>query len=64
MLTLSACFLILAFGADCSTHGLAVFLLCTIGAAFGLSISGFLTSLLSLAPNYIGVISSVSQVIG
>lgn len=64
MLTLSICFFILAYGVDCSTHGLALLLLSTIGAAFGLSISGFLTSLLSLAPNYIGVVSSVSQIIG
>ncbi|ETN83536.1 transporter, major facilitator family protein [Necator americanus] len=64
MLTLSICFFALAYGVDCSTHGLALFLLSVIGAAFGLSISGFLTSLLSLAPNFIGVISSISQIIG
>ncbi|KAK5972192.1 hypothetical protein GCK32_007931 [Trichostrongylus colubriformis] len=64
MLTLSICFLGLAYGVDCSTHGLALFLLCTIGAAFGLSISGFLTSLLSLSPNFIGILSSTSQIIG
>ncbi|VDO43019.1 unnamed protein product [Haemonchus placei] len=64
MMTLCLCFLGLAYGVDCSTHGLALFLLCTIGAAFGLSISGFLTSLLSLSPNFIGVLTSTSQVIG
>ncbi|CAJ0589801.1 unnamed protein product [Cylicocyclus nassatus] len=64
MLTLSLCFLLLAYGVDCSTHVLALVLLSTIGAAFGLSISGFLTSLLSLSPNFIGVISSISQIIG
>ncbi|VDN27699.1 unnamed protein product [Cylicostephanus goldi] len=64
MLTLSVCFLLLAYGVDCSTHVLALVLLSTIGAAFGLSISGFLTSLLSLSPNFIGVISSISQIIG
>ncbi|KAK6015538.1 hypothetical protein OSTOST_19036 [Ostertagia ostertagi] len=64
MLTLSICFLGLAYGVDCSTHGLALFLLCMIGAAFGLSISGFLTSLLSLSPNFIGILSSTSQIIG
>ncbi|EYC19357.1 hypothetical protein Y032_0024g1038 [Ancylostoma ceylanicum] len=64
MLILSVCFLILAYGVDCSTHGLALLLFSTIGAAFGLSISGFLTSLLSLAPNFIGVVSSISQIIG
>ncbi|KAJ1360010.1 hypothetical protein KIN20_018868 [Parelaphostrongylus tenuis] len=64
MLTMSVCFLLLAYGVDCTSHGLALLLMCTIGAAFGLSISGFLTSLLSLAPNFIGIITSVSQIIG
>ncbi|KAK6039054.1 hypothetical protein COOONC_23443 [Cooperia oncophora] len=64
MVTLSVCFFGLAYGVDCSTHGLALFFLCTIGAAFGLCISGFLTSLLSLSPHFIGVLTSTSQIIG
>ncbi|VDL70165.1 unnamed protein product [Nippostrongylus brasiliensis] len=64
MVTLSTCFFLLAYGVDCSTHLRAVVLLCTIGAGFGLAISGFLTSLLSISPNFIGVLSSTSQIIG
>ncbi|VDM54807.1 unnamed protein product [Angiostrongylus costaricensis] len=64
MLTMSVCFLMLAYGVDCTSRGLALLLMCCIGGAFGLSISGFLTSLLSLAPNFIGIITSVSQIIG
>ncbi|KJH52276.1 transporter, major facilitator family protein [Dictyocaulus viviparus] len=64
MSIISVSFLLLAYGVDCTSHGLALFLMCCIGTAFGLSISGFLTSLLSLAPNFIGIISSISQIIG
>uniref|UniRef100_A0A1I7XP14 MFS domain-containing protein n=1 Tax=Heterorhabditis bacteriophora TaxID=37862 RepID=A0A1I7XP14_HETBA len=63
MVLMSVCFFLLAQTANCSTHGLALFFLCAICASFGLSISGFLTSLLSIAPNYIGTMSSINQMI-
>ncbi|CAB3397972.1 unnamed protein product [Caenorhabditis bovis] len=49
---------------DCSTPIYSLLLLSSVSAFFGVSISGFYTSLLSVAPSHIGVITSISTVIG
>lgn len=64
MIIISISFALLGYCVDSSTPELALILLCCIGGGFGLCISGFLTSLLSIAPNHIGVLSSVIQMVG
>uniref|UniRef100_A0A8R1HUE4 MFS domain-containing protein n=1 Tax=Caenorhabditis japonica TaxID=281687 RepID=A0A8R1HUE4_CAEJA len=49
---------------NCSTPFSALFLLSMVSCFFGLSISGFYTSLLSIAPSHIGVVTSLGTVIG
>ncbi|CAI2353330.1 unnamed protein product [Caenorhabditis sp. 36 PRJEB53466] len=49
---------------NCSTPFYALMLLSSVSGFFGLSISGFYTSLLSIAPSHIGVLTSLGSVIG
>ncbi|EGT57060.1 hypothetical protein CAEBREN_30471 [Caenorhabditis brenneri] len=49
---------------NCSTPYQALILLSLVSGFFGLSISGFYTSLLSIAPSHIGTLTSLGTVIG
>ncbi|EFO87962.1 hypothetical protein CRE_05718 [Caenorhabditis remanei] len=49
---------------NCSTPIEALVLLSVVSGFFGLSISGFYTSLLSVAPSHIGTLTSLGTVIG
>uniref|UniRef100_A0A1I7V4A4 MFS domain-containing protein n=1 Tax=Caenorhabditis tropicalis TaxID=1561998 RepID=A0A1I7V4A4_9PELO len=49
---------------NCSTPYQALILLSVVSGFFGLSISGFYTSLLSVAPSHIGTLTSFGTVIG
>lgn len=49
---------------NCATPFYALVLLSSVSAFFGLSISGFYTSLLSIAPSHIGTLTSLATVIG
>lgn len=50
--------------ADCTKPHIALFMFCFVGLGFSANISGFYTSLLSLAPAYVGIISSLTQFVG
>ena len=50
--------------ADCAKPEITLFMFCAIGLGFSTAISGFYTSLLSLAPAYVGIISSLCQFVG
>uniref|UniRef100_A0A7E4UQU6 MFS domain-containing protein n=1 Tax=Panagrellus redivivus TaxID=6233 RepID=A0A7E4UQU6_PANRE len=48
----------------CESPGIVVVLFCLVGFGFAAAICGFYTSMLSLAPAYIGIISSFAQFVG
>jgi MFS family permease len=50
--------------ADCARPEIALFMFCAVGFGFATCISGFYTSMLSVAPAYVGIISSVAQFLG
>ncbi|CAI4228356.1 unnamed protein product [Auanema sp. JU1783] len=53
-------FIGLAYLVDCEKPMLALVLCCTLYACQGIECSGFVTSLLSIAPNYTSTLSSIS----
>ncbi|CAD5226425.1 unnamed protein product [Bursaphelenchus xylophilus] len=57
-------FITLAVVADCHTPIISLLLFCAMTMCFSTAISGFYTSLLSLAPLYTGILTSVSMVAG
>lgn len=63
-ITMAVVFLCLAFFVDCTRPGLAVVLMCLYGIAFSSTVSGFFTSLLSIAPMYAGTLSSLAMLFG
>uniref|UniRef100_A0A0N5AUK4 MFS domain-containing protein n=1 Tax=Syphacia muris TaxID=451379 RepID=A0A0N5AUK4_9BILA len=54
----------LAMFVDCTRPMLAVVLLCIFGVAFSTTVSGFFTALLSVAPPFVGTLSSISFFFG
>lgn len=50
--------------ADCLHPEIVLIMFCAVGFGFATSISGFYTSMLSLAPAYVGIISSAAQFLG
>ncbi|CAJ0581983.1 unnamed protein product, partial [Mesorhabditis spiculigera] len=50
--------------ADCERPWLAIFFLCLVTCSFGISVAGFICSLLSLAPAHVGMLTSLGNVIG
>ncbi|CAI5453377.1 unnamed protein product [Caenorhabditis angaria] len=63
MFGIAASFYFLRF-MDCSTPITSLILFSAVSGFFGLSISGFYTSLLSIAPSHIGTLTSLGTVIG
>lgn len=61
---MTAIFLCLAFLVDCTKPTLGVILMCLFGMAFGTTTPGFFTSLLTIAPPYVGTLSSISFIFG
>ncbi|CAD5219414.1 unnamed protein product [Bursaphelenchus okinawaensis] len=57
-------FITLAAVADCRTPFISLTLFCAMTMCFSTAISGFYTSLLSLAPLYTGTLTSISMVAG
>uniref|UniRef100_A0AC35UIN2 MFS domain-containing protein n=1 Tax=Rhabditophanes sp. KR3021 TaxID=114890 RepID=A0AC35UIN2_9BILA len=57
-------FLVLAFFVDCTSKGLAIIALIFYGIAFSCGISGFYTSIISIAPSITGLITSISMIFG
>uniref|UniRef100_A0A914CG54 Uncharacterized protein n=1 Tax=Acrobeloides nanus TaxID=290746 RepID=A0A914CG54_9BILA len=55
---------LLGYVPDCKNPYIAVLLVCVMGSGFGISINGFYASILSLAPAYTGILSSIQMVIG
>uniref|UniRef100_A0AC34QN32 Major facilitator superfamily (MFS) profile domain-containing protein n=1 Tax=Panagrolaimus sp. JU765 TaxID=591449 RepID=A0AC34QN32_9BILA len=58
--------LLVAIGyyADCTQPYIALALFCLLGICFSTATSGFFTSMVSLAPSYTGIITSISFVFG
>uniref|UniRef100_A0A0N5AUK5 MFS domain-containing protein n=1 Tax=Syphacia muris TaxID=451379 RepID=A0A0N5AUK5_9BILA len=63
-ISMAVIFLCLAFFVDCTRWKLGVFLMCLYGIGYSASISGFFTSLLSIAPMHTGTISSLAMLFG
>ncbi|VDD86252.1 unnamed protein product [Enterobius vermicularis] len=63
-ITLTVVFLCLAFFVDCTRSTFGVVLMCGFGIGYSASVSGTFTSLLSLAPNFTGTISSLAMLFG
>ncbi|TMS37948.1 hypothetical protein L596_004779 [Steinernema carpocapsae] len=57
-------FILIANYSSCTNPLLALGLICVIAGGFGLAISGFYISMLSLAPAHTGTISSLSMLVG
>ncbi|KAI6181050.1 MFS domain-containing protein [Aphelenchoides besseyi] len=57
-------FVILAYVARCDRPFLSLLILCLITMCFSIAISGFYTSLLSLAPRYTGTLTSIAMMSG
>uniref|UniRef100_A0A914ECY9 Major facilitator superfamily (MFS) profile domain-containing protein n=1 Tax=Acrobeloides nanus TaxID=290746 RepID=A0A914ECY9_9BILA len=57
-------FLLIAVYADCSTPYLTLFLFCMVTVSMSPCLSGFYTSLLSLAPAYTGLLTSLAMLAG
>uniref|UniRef100_A0A0K0E8J9 MFS domain-containing protein n=1 Tax=Strongyloides stercoralis TaxID=6248 RepID=A0A0K0E8J9_STRER len=54
----------LAFYVDCTTKVLFTLLLIFYGISFSCGVSGFYTSILSIAPNYTGLMTSICMIFG
>ncbi|CAJ0939966.1 unnamed protein product, partial [Mesorhabditis belari] len=57
-------FFSIATFADCTNPWLAIGLLCLVTSSFGISIAGFVCSLLSMAPAHVGTLTSLTHAIG
>lgn len=57
-------FILIALFADCSQPKIALFMFIILGAIMGTIISGFYTSILTLAPAYIGTLTSIQMLTG
>uniref|UniRef100_A0A0N4Z7B2 MFS domain-containing protein n=1 Tax=Parastrongyloides trichosuri TaxID=131310 RepID=A0A0N4Z7B2_PARTI len=57
-------FLGLAFFVDCTTKVLSALLLIFYGVAFSCGVSGFYTSIISIAPAYSGLMTSICMIFG
>ncbi|KAI6206859.1 hypothetical protein M3Y94_00962200 [Aphelenchoides besseyi] len=62
--SVGALFVILAYVARCDRPFLSLLILCMITMCFSIAISGFYTSLLSLAPRYTGTLTSIAMMSG
>ncbi|KAK0398367.1 hypothetical protein QR680_002563 [Steinernema hermaphroditum] len=62
--TTAIVFLFIANYANCNAPLIALGLVCIIAGGFGIAISGFYISMLSLAPAHTGTISSLSMLVG
>jgi len=56
--------LLIAFFADCTHPRLALLMFIVMGFGLGPAPSGFYTSMISLAPAYVGTLSSISMLVG
>ncbi|KAE9550409.1 hypothetical protein FO519_006376 [Halicephalobus sp. NKZ332] len=62
--TIGTFLILITHFADCTRPEITLLMFCAIGIGFSTAISGFYTSLLSLAPAYVGIISSLCQFVG
>ncbi|KAI6219305.1 MFS domain-containing protein [Aphelenchoides fujianensis] len=62
--TVGALFVLLAFVGRCDRPIWSLLILCSITMCFSIAISGFYTSLLSLAPQYTGTLTSIAMMSG
>ncbi|KAI6218000.1 putative transporter slc-17.3 [Aphelenchoides fujianensis] len=56
--------LIAVFGSDCTKPTVSLVLFILLGACLGPGTSGFYTSMITLAPRYVGTISSINMIVG
>uniref|UniRef100_A0A914CX01 Major facilitator superfamily (MFS) profile domain-containing protein n=1 Tax=Acrobeloides nanus TaxID=290746 RepID=A0A914CX01_9BILA len=56
--------ILLGYLPDCQKPWIAVLLCCGVSGGFGIAINGFYVSMLSLAPAYTGILSSIHMIIG
>uniref|UniRef100_A0AC35FUZ7 Uncharacterized protein n=2 Tax=Panagrolaimus sp. PS1159 TaxID=55785 RepID=A0AC35FUZ7_9BILA len=62
--TIGTFLILITHFADCTHPEIILFMFCAVGAGFATCISGFYTSMLSVAPAYVGIISSIAQFLG